>query len=100
MAVVGGSHTNFDSGAFGAGAVGGALGLSGALAAGIANYRAACAATYDRFEADQLRAFLHHSELMRARDQILMGREIQRLTRENARLRKDSVVTAARRLPR
>ncbi|MCG2645714.1 MULTISPECIES: hypothetical protein [Bradyrhizobium] len=83
----------------GAALVGGAA-IAGALAAGIANYRAAQLANWDRFEADQLRDFLRSTELFRARDQILMAREMMRLTRENERLHAAALIVKAQRLPR
>ena len=97
---VGGSHTNFDAAAFGPGAVGGALTLGGALAAGVANFRAAQQARYEDWTVEQLVAAVRYSELMRAQDQITLGRENQRLRKEIARLRRNTVVSAARRLSR
>ena len=82
------------------GALVGGAAIAGALAAGIANWRAAMEANYDRYEAAQLRHFLRHAELMRARDQIMLGREIRRLHLDNERLKRDVVIKRARGLPR
>ncbi|WP_375312834.1 hypothetical protein WHZ77_06020 [Bradyrhizobium sp. A5] len=100
MATAGGSHTNFDTTAFGAGAVGGSLALGAALVAGLANYRMAQQANYDAWTEQQLRAALKLSELLRARDQITMGREIQALALENERLKRDAKIALVRALPR
>ncbi|MEH2499559.1 hypothetical protein V1294_006038 [Bradyrhizobium sp. AZCC 1678] len=103
MTTVGGSHAHFDVGAFTTGAAGGALSIAGALVAGIANYRAAVEANYDDWADAKLRAALRYSELMRAREQIMMGRLAQELTAahdEIARLKRDHAVSAARALKR
>jgi hypothetical protein len=98
--MTGGSHTNFNGAAFSVGAMSGALALGGAVAAGVANFRAAQAARYDDWTVQRLVAALRYSELMRARDQMMLGGEVNRLRVENERLRRDVVVKTARGLPR
>jgi hypothetical protein len=66
--MAGGSHTNFDTGAFSVGAFGGAVTLASALAAGIANLRAVRDTDYLTWTADTLRRALRLSELFRARE--------------------------------
>ena len=100
MAAAGSSHTNFDTAAFGVGAMSGALALGAAVAAGVANFRAAQAARYEEWTVQRLVAALRYAELMRARDQVLLGGEVDRLRVENARLKKEAVVRMARKLPR
>lgn len=61
----GGSHTNFDSSAFTVGAVGGALSIAGALAAGVQNYTRS--QRWDGWTIEQLRRALDCSEALRYR---------------------------------
>ena len=61
----GGSHTNFDSGAFSVGAVGSAAALAGALAAGFQNYRQAQRDRWANWTVAQLQSALDCSETMR-----------------------------------
>lgn len=63
----GGSHTNFESAAFSAGAVGGALSIAGALAAGVQNYTRAQRNSWDGWTIEQLRRALECSEALRLR---------------------------------
>ncbi|CUT14537.1 hypothetical protein BF49_5617 [Bradyrhizobium sp.] len=63
----GGPHTNFDSSAFTVGAVGGALSIAGALAAGVQNYTRAQRHSWDGWTIEQLRRALDCSEAMRYR---------------------------------
>ncbi|CUT11469.1 hypothetical protein BF49_2549 [Bradyrhizobium sp.] len=63
----GGSHTNFDPTAFTVGAVGGALSIAGALAAGVENYTKAQRRSWSDWTVEQLRAALDCSEALRFR---------------------------------
>ncbi|MBR0995614.1 hypothetical protein JQ580_33410 [Bradyrhizobium japonicum] len=74
--------------------------IAGAVAASIANYRAALEADWSRLEAEQLRELLRYSELMRARDQITLGREIEHLCIDRDRAKRDATVATVRKLPR
>ncbi|MCC8962470.1 hypothetical protein H8A95_09125 [Bradyrhizobium sp. Pear76] len=85
--MVGGSHTNFNAGAFTAGAVGGALTIAGAIGAGIANVRAQRQAAFADWNERQLRAALNLSEALRAREHRINQAQqltIARLQREHA----------------
>jgi hypothetical protein len=66
--MAGGSHTNFDSAAFGVGAIAGASTIAAAIAAGIANLRAGRECDYLSWTAEALRRALRLSELFRARE--------------------------------
>lgn len=81
-------------------ALGGGGAIAGAIAAGIANYRAALEADWSRLEAEQLRELLRYSELMRARDQITFGREIEHLRIDRDRAKRDATIATVRKLPR
>ncbi|MCK1341010.1 hypothetical protein IVB38_34595 [Bradyrhizobium sp. 38] len=63
--MAGGSHTNFDPGAFTVGAAGGALSIAGAVAAGVQNYVAARAERWAAWTLEQLRCALDLSESLR-----------------------------------
>lgn len=87
----GGSHTNFNTGAFSAGAFGGALSLGGAVAQGLSNglqvirqqrQQAWNEATWER--ALQLSELLHKRTLDRA---VRAETDNARLRAENVRLR-------------
>lgn len=89
----GGSHTDFNSTAFGLGAAAGSLTLASAFGAGLANYRAQSRARYERLHRDALYAALDYCEAQmdRARD------EIAGLRADNDRLRGTRTLqTAAR----
>ncbi len=93
MAVAGGSHTSFDSSAFGTGAAVGSLALAGAFGAGLANFRAQSRVRYERMNQDALYAALDYydAQLARARN------EIELLRVDNERLRATGrMQTAAR----
>jgi hypothetical protein len=66
--MAGGSHTNFDVGAFSVGAIGGAGVLANALAAGIVNLRRASETDSMAWSVGSLRRALRLSELFRARE--------------------------------
>jgi hypothetical protein len=66
--MAGGSHTNFDTAAFGVGAIGGAATIAGALGAGIRNFQAQRQATWLSWTWEQLRAALELSEAFRAHE--------------------------------
>ncbi|MCS3893438.1 hypothetical protein M2171_002571 [Bradyrhizobium japonicum USDA 38] len=61
----GDSHTNFNSGAFTAGAATGALAVAGAMVASLQAAANANATQWARYERDQLERFLDLSELLR-----------------------------------
>ncbi|MCU1348959.1 MAG: hypothetical protein JWO56_1989 [Acidobacteria bacterium] len=103
MSMAGGSHTAFDASAFGAGALGGAGAIAGALALGVTNYRAAQAQRWNTWNAEQLRAALDLSEAFRAREAATIAglrRDLATARTAVARLERDAAVRAARRLPR
>lgn len=83
MATAGGSHTDFNSTAFGVGAAAGSLTLAAALGAGLTNYRAQARARYERLNQDALYSALDYydAQLDRART------EIAALRADNDRLR-------------
>ena len=70
--VGGGSHTNFDTQAFGVGAFGAAAMLAGALGAGLANARARRQSAFANWQEHELRAALQLSEAFRANDQRII----------------------------
>jgi hypothetical protein len=97
MTTYGGSHTNFDAGAFSAGAVGGATALATALLSGCAAARAANWATWNR---DALLAGIEFGELRRAElyDALTdANRTISQQEREITALRTELRVAQARR---
>lgn len=86
----GGSHTNFNTAAFGVGAVAGAATIAGALGAGLANVRAERQAFAGWSEEKQLRAALDLSEALRGREHRIIREQritIARLERERATVR-------------
>lgn len=62
--MAGGSHTDFDSGAFTLGAAGGAATIAGAMVAGWQNYRAAQADRWHGWNAEQMRRALDYTDSM------------------------------------
>lgn len=97
--MAGGSHTNFDEGAFTAGAVGGAGLLAGALAQGLANYRAQQERKWSNWNVTALRSALDLSEALRAREHAALRAKdaviaAQRLT--IARLERQKAIALAR----
>ena len=99
----GGSHVNFDTGAFGLGAAGGALTLAGALVAGAQNVAMAAEADFMAWSLDEARKGLHLSEQLRARDRATLLQAVAELNASrgrNGRLERDLAVMRARQLPR
>jgi hypothetical protein len=83
MTAYGGSHTQFDGGAFTAGAVGGALTVAGAMVAGARNVAARNAAEWDAWDRDQLAQAYDMEHALRVDWQL----RAERLDGENTRLR-------------
>lgn len=97
--MAGGSHTNFNAEAFGAGAIGGAGLIAGALATGLANYRAQQERRFANWNAAALRSALDLSEALRAREHAALRAKdavivAQRLT--IARLERQQAIALAR----
>ena len=70
--MAGGSHTNFDTTAFGVGAFGAAATLAGALGAGLANACANRRSEFADWQEHELRSALELSEAFRANDQRII----------------------------
>ena len=98
--MAGGSHTNFDEGAFTAGALGGAGLLASVVGAGIANFREHQRNRRIQLSAATLQHALHLSEALRVRERTAQDAIIaaQRLT--IARLESERAIARVRSLAR
>jgi hypothetical protein len=83
MTIYGGSHTNFDSGSFTAGAVGGAAAIAGALVAGAAACRES---NWLRWSRDALIAGIEYSETMRNRCYAQLQRANRTISHQRAEI--------------
>lgn len=97
--MAGGSHTDFDTGAFSTGAVAGAGLIAGALAQGLVNYRAQQERRWANWNVTALRGALDLSEALRSREQTALRSKnaiivAQRVT--IARLESELVIERAR----
>jgi hypothetical protein len=98
----GGSHTNFDTQAFTVGAVGGALTLAAAVAAGVQSFREASAESYAAWTAQQLRSGLMLSEARRGHELDMLAQALRAIDERDRRIAQleKTLLNAARRQPR
>lgn len=96
--MAGDSHTGFDSGAFSAGAIGGAMTIAGAMVAGIQNARRQ---NWERFNRSALIVSLEYSDEQRAylyKNLQIANRKIGDLQTEVISLRAEIKAERARQL--